>query len=267
MWKKKRRSCEVSFFILVYWIVYLAVCFFNASCDGAFQIVGDKGPSALGNKGNQGGNWAVRHEERKMREGAVEERKEEKKTIGNFFFSFFLPFFFFNSFFVQFFLRSFAMGVGQDTSEVRSGFSPFLSFPIYLLSSENSPIFSLPLHSHDLPVHLLENYLVAHLPNFIRPLTVRQFKVGQSNPTFLVLDGSNHRYVVRKKPSGKLVATAHMIEREFQVLKALKATDFPVPKVFVYCEDLAVIGTPFYVPFFCSFVGGLVVISFWDFGR
>jgi len=117
------------------------------------------------------------------------------------------------------------MSSGQDTSEVRQG--------------------------HDIPIPSLEAYLVKTLPGFVGPLTVRQFKVGQSNPTFLVIDGTGKRFVVRKKPSGKLIATAHMIEREFQVLKALKTTGFPVPAVYNFCEDISVIGTSFYVsPFF-----------------
>ena len=76
---------------------------------------------------------------------------------------------------------------------------------------------------------------------------MRQFKIGQSNPTFLLVDAAGRRFVLRKKPAGKLVATAHMIEREFMVLRALKKVDFPVPTVHCLCEDTSVIGTPFYV--------------------
>jgi len=76
---------------------------------------------------------------------------------------------------------------------------------------------------------------------------VKQFNVGQSNPTFLVIDGRGRKVVVRKKPTGKLIATAHMIEREFKILKALKTIDFPVPEVYTFCQSDDVLGTPFYV--------------------
>ncbi|XP_058212503.1 probable acyl-CoA dehydrogenase IBR3 isoform X1 [Rhododendron vialii] len=81
--------------------------------------------------------------------------------------------------------------------------------------------------------------------------SVSQFGHGQSNPTFLieVISGSSvNRYVLRKKPPGKLLASAHAVEREFQVLQALGAhTQVPVPKVFCLCSDSSVIGTPFYI--------------------
>ncbi|MBX3247152.1 MAG: phosphotransferase [Myxococcales bacterium] len=77
-------------------------------------------------------------------------------------------------------------------------------------------------------------------------LAVRQFKGGQSNPTFWVSDGER-AYVLRKKPPGKLLAKAHQVEREHQVMKALASTDVPVPEVVALCEDEAVIGTPFFV--------------------
>jgi len=96
-------------------------------------------------------------------------------------------------------------------------------------------------------VTALERYAVANVPGLTAPLSVRQFKIGQSNPTFLLVDGAGRRYVLRKKPGGQLVATAHMIEREYQVLKALKTVDFPVPTVYCLCEDTSIIGTPFYV--------------------
>ncbi|KAG5555130.1 hypothetical protein RHGRI_012606 [Rhododendron griersonianum] len=81
--------------------------------------------------------------------------------------------------------------------------------------------------------------------------SVSQFGHGQSNPTFLieVISGSSvNRYVLRKKPPGKLLASAHAVEREFQVLQALGVhTQVPVPKVFCLCTDSSVIGTPFYI--------------------
>ncbi|KAL0045391.1 hypothetical protein WJX82_005473 [Trebouxia sp. C0006] len=73
-----------------------------------------------------------------------------------------------------------------------------------------------------------------------------QFSHGQSNPTYL-LKANSTQYVLRKKPPGKVLASAHAVEREFQVLAALKDTPVPVPKALCLCQDAAVIGTPFYV--------------------
>ncbi|MEC9165635.1 MAG: phosphotransferase, partial [Pseudomonadota bacterium] len=78
-------------------------------------------------------------------------------------------------------------------------------------------------------------------------VSIGQFQGGQSNPTFLVTAGPN-RYVLRKKPPGDLLPSAHMVEREYRVMKALADhTGVPVPRVRVLCEDSAVVGTPFYV--------------------
>lgn len=79
-------------------------------------------------------------------------------------------------------------------------------------------------------------------------ITVRQFQGGQSNPTFRLdtADG-NAAYVLRKKPPGDLLPSAHMVEREYRVMAALAATDVPVPVMRLLCEDPAVIGTAFYV--------------------
>ena len=100
---------------------------------------------------------------------------------------------------------------------------------------------------HAFDVASLERYAVGRVPGLTAPLTVRQFKIGPSNPTFLLVDALGQRFVMRKKPAGKLVATAHMVEREYQVLRALKTVDFPVPTVYCLCEDPAVVGTAFYV--------------------
>jgi aminoglycoside phosphotransferase (APT) family kinase protein len=92
----------------------------------------------------------------------------------------------------------------------------------------------------------LANYLAAHLPALRSDLSIRQFKAGQSNPTFL-LETENKRYVLRKKPPGKLLPSAHMIEREYQVMAALGDTSVPVPRMRLLCEDPEIIGTAFYV--------------------
>lgn len=70
---------------------------------------------------------------------------------------------------------------------------------------------------------------------------------GQSNPTFRIDAGKNRHYVLRKKPPGALIASAHAIDREFRVMKALANTGVPVPRMLGYCEDAGLIGTPFYV--------------------
>ena len=92
----------------------------------------------------------------------------------------------------------------------------------------------------------LERYLRANMAGFEPPLTVQQFGGGQSNPTFLLLAGGK-RYVLRKKPPGQLLKSAHQVDREFRIMKALAATDVPVPRMYVLCEDESVIGTAFYV--------------------
>ena len=70
---------------------------------------------------------------------------------------------------------------------------------------------------------------------------------GQSNPTFRIDAGKGRQYVLRKKPAGALLASAHAIDREFRVMKALANTGVPVPRMLDYCEDETLLGTPFYV--------------------
>jgi len=103
----------------------------------------------------------------------------------------------------------------------------------------------------------LEAYLAAQIPGFTGPLTVKQFKGGQSNPTYL-LETPSHRYVLRRKPPGKLLPSAHAVDREYRVIRALHAQDFPVAEPLVYCSDESVVGTAFYV---MDFVDGRV---FWE---
>lgn len=123
----------------------------------------------------------------------------------------------------------------------------------------------------------LDRYIQEHVPEIATPLDVKQvrprliihlhcsnptgitvkFGFGQSNPTYLLTShprpaesgsGQGKRYVLRKKPPGKLLSkTAHQVEREYRILHALRDTDVPVPRVHVLCEDEAVIGTAFYI--------------------
>ncbi len=97
----------------------------------------------------------------------------------------------------------------------------------------------------------------SHVESFRGPLTVQQFKGGQSNPTYL-LTASSGRYVLRRKPPGKLLKSAHAVDREYRIISALYAADFPVPRPYVLCEDDEIIGTTFFI---MEFVDGRI---FWD---
>lgn len=92
----------------------------------------------------------------------------------------------------------------------------------------------------------LEAYLADRIEGFQTPLEVRQFKGGQSNPTYQLVT-PNRKYVLRRKPPGKLLPSAHAVDREFRVISALHPTGFPVAKPYVLCEDESIIGTMFYV--------------------
>ena len=92
----------------------------------------------------------------------------------------------------------------------------------------------------------LLRYLREHIDGFGPDLAVEMFKGGQSNPTFLLKSGGR-RYVLRRKPPGVLLPSAHAVDREFRVISALNATDVPVAKAYALCEDDSVIGTMFYV--------------------
>ncbi|GAP85156.2 putative aminoglycoside phosphotransferase [Rosellinia necatrix] len=97
-------------------------------------------------------------------------------------------------------------------------------------------------------VQALEQYLGQHVPEIKAPLDVKQFGFGQSNPTYQLTATDKKRYVMRKKPPGKLLSkAAHKVEREYRIIAALGPTDVPVPKAYCLCEDASVIGTPFYL--------------------
>lgn len=98
----------------------------------------------------------------------------------------------------------------------------------------------------DIDAAVLEAYLARHIDGFKGPLTLARFKGGQSNPTYRLIT-PNASYVLRRKPFGKLLPSAHAIEREFRVTEALARTDFPVAKPLHLCTDEAVIGSAFYV--------------------
>jgi len=100
--------------------------------------------------------------------------------------------------------------------------------------------------AHRFDVAALERYLRAHVEGFSGSLEVRQFRGGQSNPTYHVSAGGRE-YVLRRKPPGKLLPSAHAVDREYRVITALGKAGFPVPRTFALCEDDSVIGTAFYV--------------------
>jgi aminoglycoside phosphotransferase (APT) family kinase protein len=103
----------------------------------------------------------------------------------------------------------------------------------------------------------LAAYLRAHLPDCGDSVELEQFKGGQSNPTFLLRCGGR-RYVLRRKPAGKLLPSAHAIEREYRVITALHRCGVPVARGYCLCEDDSIIGTAFYV---MEYVEGRI---FWE---
>jgi len=113
--------------------------------------------------------------------------------------------------------------------------------------------------SHSIDNEALAAWLGSQVPGFAGPLSIEQFKGGQSNPTYkLVTPGQT--YVMRAKPApaAKLLPSAHAIEREYMVMRALQDTEVPVPRMLALCEDESVIGRAFYI---MEFVQGRVL---WD---
>jgi aminoglycoside phosphotransferase (APT) family kinase protein len=108
-----------------------------------------------------------------------------------------------------------------------------------------------------LPLARLEGWMRDHIDGFHGPLAAEQFEGGQSNPTYKLLSSAGS-YVLRRKPLGQLLPSAHAVDREYRVMRALSGTDVPVPKVYALCEDDSVIGSAFYV---MEFLDGRI---FWD---
>lgn len=100
--------------------------------------------------------------------------------------------------------------------------------------------------AHRIDEAALARYLAQHVEGYAGDLRVRQFEGGQSNPTYL-LEAGSARYVMRKKPPGQLLKSAHQVDREYRVMRALAETDVPVPRMHTICEDTDVVGTAFYV--------------------
>jgi aminoglycoside phosphotransferase (APT) family kinase protein len=103
----------------------------------------------------------------------------------------------------------------------------------------------------------LDAWASARVAGYAGPSAARKFAAGQSNPTYL-LETPAERYVLRRKPPGKLLKSAHMVEREYRVLAALETAGFPAPRPLALCEDESVVGSVFYL---MSYVDGRI---FWD---
>jgi aminoglycoside phosphotransferase (APT) family kinase protein len=114
------------------------------------------------------------------------------------------------------------------------------------VSTLEAPALVEVLPNHRFDEATLLRYLAERLPGFSEGCLVRQFHGGQSNPTFHLKTPSG-AYVLRKKPAGKLLPSAHAVDREYRILKALSETDVPTPKVHLLCDAPDVIGTIFYV--------------------
>lgn len=113
------------------------------------------------------------------------------------------------------------------------------------------------MSTQNLDTDRLQEYLAANMPGFSGTLTAEKFAGGQSNPTFK-LSAGGQSYVLRRKPPGELLASAHAVDREFRVISALRDTDVPVPRTHLLCADEDVIGSMFYV---MEYLEGRV---FWD---
>lgn len=102
------------------------------------------------------------------------------------------------------------------------------------------------LEQHRIDIARLQSYMEAHVEGFAGTMALSQFKGGQSNPTYRI-DAGGRSYVLRRKPPGILLPSAHAVDREYRVITALAQTDVPVPRTYCLCEDDGVIGTVFYI--------------------
>ncbi|HZB92364.1 MAG TPA: phosphotransferase [Stellaceae bacterium] len=137
------------------------------------------------------------------------------------------------------------MGRLQDevASAAGSGAAPIPARSDIASTDEVVPV--LPQHRFDEAG--LARFMAREVAGFTPPLAVSQFHGGMSNPTFLLRDGAGRKLVLRKKPPGKLLPSAHAVEREFKVIAALARSEVPVPRAVALAEDAAVIGQAFYL--------------------
>lgn len=111
---------------------------------------------------------------------------------------------------------------------------------------------------HQIDSDRLNEWASEHAREIGSIVKVFKFQQGQSNPTYLVINDMEGHFVLRKKPAGKLLKSAHAIDREYRVLRALHPIGFPVPKAIAYCADASVLGTEFYL---MEFVEGRIFVD------
>ena len=121
----------------------------------------------------------------------------------------------------------------------------------------SAPTLVEPLPQHRFDEAALDRYLAQHVAGYRGPPRIRQFQGGQSNPTYLI-ETAGGNFVMRKKPPGKLLPSAHMVEREYKVQRALAGSAVPVARMLALCEEVGVIGTPFYV---MAYVPGRIIAT------
>nr|XP_020658326.1 acyl-CoA dehydrogenase family member 10 isoform X1 [Pogona vitticeps]XP_020658327.1 acyl-CoA dehydrogenase family member 10 isoform X1 [Pogona vitticeps]XP_020658328.1 acyl-CoA dehydrogenase family member 10 isoform X2 [Pogona vitticeps] len=136
----------------------------------------------------------------------------------------------------------------EDPASAIRELESHLGFPLRAFAPYTCPV----RPTMEIPKEPLEKYLRNVLGVQAKgPLMLRQFSHGQSNPTYYLSLG-DFQLVLRKKPPGKLLPSAHAVEREYRVMKALAEAGVPVPKVLALCEDSSIIGTPFYIMEHCN---------------
>ena len=112
----------------------------------------------------------------------------------------------------------------------------------------NSTNFTIEIASqHRFDTNKLCKWMTENVAGFSPPIEISQFENGMSNPSFLISGRSDKNFVLRKNPPGKLLPSAHAVDREHAIMDALKHSDVPVPKMYAFCSDKDVIGTEFFV--------------------
>ena len=116
------------------------------------------------------------------------------------------------------------------------------------MSTHEHNIGTMPVQErHRINLDNLQRFMQEHVEGYQGTLTAEQFKGGQSNPTYRLSTSEGQRYVLRRKPPGKLLPSAHAVDREYRVISALHGSGVPVAKTYALCEDESIIGTPFYI--------------------
>ena len=114
--------------------------------------------------------------------------------------------------------------------------------------ADNVPAVKTPIELKQVSLLVWFRFAAAGKAYLLTRHATPQFGFGQSNPTYQITAADGQRFVMRKKPPGKLLSkTAHKVEREYRILHALEHTDVPVPKTYCLCEDDSIVGTPFYI--------------------